>query len=116
VLLIYSVSPSASSKQFFAVRDKTTAKPELLRKFQEWRDTKVAFGEVRAFRRVSSCCKGKLKKSLEPAPFLVSVAYDDENNRKIVTHARWCRFFIIIIILKNTAARWQQIPNTFFFL
>jgi hypothetical protein len=75
-----NVSPYASSKQFFAVRDKTTAKPELLRKFQEWRDTKVAFGEVRAFRRVSSCCKGKLKKSLEPAPFLVSVAYDDENN------------------------------------
>jgi len=75
-----NVSPYASSKQFFAVRDRTTAKPELLRKFQEWRDTKVAFGEVRAFRKVSRCCKGKLKKDTEAAPFLVSVMYDDENN------------------------------------
>jgi hypothetical protein len=75
-----NISPYASSKQFFAVRDRTTAKPELLRKFQEWRDTKVAFGEVRAFRKVSRCCQGKLKKEIEAAPFLVSVVYDDENN------------------------------------
>lgn len=75
-----NVSSFGSSKQFYAVRDSKTAKPELLRKFQEWRDTKVAYGEVRAFRRVSSCCKGKLVKNKEAAPFVVSVMYDDPNN------------------------------------
>lgn len=73
-----NVSEFGSSKQFYAVRDKTKAKPELLRKFQEWRDRKVAYGEVRAFRKVSQCCNGRLAKDTEQAPFVVTVKYDEE--------------------------------------
>lgn len=74
-----NVSEFGSSKQFFAVKNKTSAKPELLRKFQEWRDRKIAYGEVRAFRKVSQCCKGQLVKDTEEAPFIITVRYDDEN-------------------------------------
>lgn len=74
-----NVSDIGSSKQFFSVRDRNTARPELLRKFQEWRDRRIAFGEVRAFRKVSTCCNQKLVKKTEPAPFVVTVKYDDEN-------------------------------------
>lgn len=72
-----NVSEFGSSKQFYAVRDKTKAKPELLRKFQEWRDRKIAYGEVRAFRKVSQCCNGKLAKDTEQAPFVVTVKYEE---------------------------------------
>jgi hypothetical protein len=74
-----NVSQFASSKQFFAVKNSNNAKPELLRKFQEWRDRKVAYGEVRAFRKVSQCCKGQLVKDTEESPFVITVNYDDKN-------------------------------------
>jgi hypothetical protein len=74
-----NVSDFGSSKQFFSVRSRESAKPELLRKFQEWQNRKIAYGEVRAFRRVSECCQGLLVKNTEQAPFVITVDYSSEN-------------------------------------
>jgi hypothetical protein len=88
-----NVSDIGSSKQFYAVRDRSVSKPELLRKFQEWRDRKVAFAEVRAFRKRASCCNKKLVKQTQAAPFVVTVKYDDENGIVPVgntnTNSKW---------------------------
>lgn len=74
-----NVSSFGSSKQFFAVKNRQDAKPELLRRFQEWQNKRISFAEVRAFRKVSQCCKGELIKETEQAPFIVTINYDDEN-------------------------------------
>lgn len=74
-----NVSEFGSSRQFFSVRNRESARPELLRKFQEWQNRKVAYAEVRAFRKVSDCCNGLLVKNTEQAPFVVTVDYSNEN-------------------------------------
>lgn len=74
-----NVSSFGSSKQFFAVKNRNDAKPELLRRFQEWQHKKIAFAEVRAFRLIPYCCKGQLIKDREQAPFVVTIDYDNEN-------------------------------------
>jgi hypothetical protein len=74
-----NVSDFGSSRQFFSVRNRESARPELLRKFQEWQNRKVAYAEVRAFRKVSDCCNGLLVKNTEQAPFVVTVDYSNEN-------------------------------------